>query len=360
MKIIFLLITFLSTFLINAQIVNIPDANFKNALLAHSPVIDVNNDNEIQISEALNTTYMRVWYSSISSLQGIEAFANLTTLNCYNNQLSSLDLSQNINLTQLLCSNNQLTSLNVTLNIDLTLLTCINNQLTTLDVTQNINLETLGCSNNQITALDVTQNTNLNGLYFNNNQISTIDLTNHINLTELWCYDNLLDTLDVSNSADLYVLQCKNNPNLTYINLNNGNNDAFIYFDNINYSSSHFENLPNLQTVCVDELNTNLTTNILNHVGHSVVFTTGCNTASIEDDSLLALTIYPIPTKDVLHIISNKIISKIEIYNHLGQLVSSNNDKTSINISTLIKSVYFCKITDEIGNVAVKRIIKIK
>lgn len=35
-----------------SQIVSIPDANFKTALLNHTPAIDTNGDGEIQVSEA--------------------------------------------------------------------------------------------------------------------------------------------------------------------------------------------------------------------------------------------------------------------------------------------------------------------
>ena len=53
MKNLYILLIALFAFTISqAQIVNIPDANFKNALLNHIPVIDLNGDSEIQISEA--------------------------------------------------------------------------------------------------------------------------------------------------------------------------------------------------------------------------------------------------------------------------------------------------------------------
>lgn len=53
-------------------IVSIPDANFKNALLNHNPVIDTNSDNEIQISEAVNFTgNLTLHNQGISNLTGI-------------------------------------------------------------------------------------------------------------------------------------------------------------------------------------------------------------------------------------------------------------------------------------------------
>ena len=51
-----------------SQNVNIPDANFKFALLNHTPPIDLNNDNEIQISEAHTfSDYLDVSESEIYS-----------------------------------------------------------------------------------------------------------------------------------------------------------------------------------------------------------------------------------------------------------------------------------------------------
>ena len=81
---------------VKAQIVNIPDANFKNALLNHDPVIDINNDGEISYAEAEGYTgKIVVLFRNISDLTGIEAFVNLTELYCDNNQLTSLDVSSN-------------------------------------------------------------------------------------------------------------------------------------------------------------------------------------------------------------------------------------------------------------------------
>ena len=64
-------------------------------------------------------------------------FRNLETLNCSNNKITSLDVSNNPKLTSLSCRNNQLSSLDVSSNPALTDLYCDYNQLTSLDVTNN-------------------------------------------------------------------------------------------------------------------------------------------------------------------------------------------------------------------------------
>ena len=80
-------------------IVYIPDANFKAKLIALG--VDTNTDGEIQFSEALVPTVLDVSNSNIADLTGIEAFTNLTTLNCSTNNLTTLNLSSNFNLTNL-------------------------------------------------------------------------------------------------------------------------------------------------------------------------------------------------------------------------------------------------------------------
>jgi len=73
----------------NAQIVNIPDQNFKNYLLANA-AINTNGDSEIQLSEAQAFTGEIICNNKgIADLTGIEAFVNLTTLHCYNNSLTA-------------------------------------------------------------------------------------------------------------------------------------------------------------------------------------------------------------------------------------------------------------------------------
>ena len=95
------------------QNVNIPDANFKSYLVGE-PSININGDNEIQVSEAtIFTGTINCANKSISSLTGIEYFTALTALNCPGNQLTSLDVSSNTSLTALNCFNNQLTNINI-------------------------------------------------------------------------------------------------------------------------------------------------------------------------------------------------------------------------------------------------------
>ena len=146
-----------------AQIVNVPDAIFKAALIELG--IDTNEDGEISHAEAQAITSLDVRDKNISDLSGIEAFTNLETLICSNNQLSSLDISSNTKLTSLYCDNNQLSGLNTSNQPALAILGCWSNQISSLDLSNNPVLTTLYCNDNQLSSLNLSDNLALNILY---------------------------------------------------------------------------------------------------------------------------------------------------------------------------------------------------
>jgi uncharacterized repeat protein (TIGR01451 family) len=149
MKKILILFIFLSFGNLNAQILNIPDANFKAKLLladvnntiafasngTTSIKIDINNNGEIETNEALLVYSLDVSNSSIASLEGLQNFINLKQLFCNNNQINTLNLSSNINLIHINCNNNLLTSLDTSNITNLSFgISCNNNLLSSLNL----------------------------------------------------------------------------------------------------------------------------------------------------------------------------------------------------------------------------------
>jgi Leucine-rich repeat (LRR) protein len=126
--------------------VNIPDEAFLNALIDLG--IDTNEDGAISPREAEAIPHMDVGDRGISDLTGIEAFISLERLNCWKNQLTALDISQNTALTDLYCALNQLTSLDVSKNSALRVLHCFSNQLTSLDISHNTSLKNIQLRDN--------------------------------------------------------------------------------------------------------------------------------------------------------------------------------------------------------------------
>ena len=254
----------------NAQIVNIPDANFKAELLAANPTntiaknlagiyfkIDADNDGEIQESEALNVSYLVVANLNISSLTGIEFFTNLQGLECGDNQLTNLDVSGSTNLSYLDCLLNQLTNLNVSGLTYLNYLNCAGNQLTNLDLSGLTNLQNLSCSVNLLTNLDVSGLTNLQSLVCSANLLTNLDVSSLTNLSYLECLYNQLTNLDVSGCTNLQILECYNNQ-LTNLDVSGLTNLQILYCSSNQITTLDVSGT-NLQTLeCYDNQLTNL------------------------------------------------------------------------------------------------------
>lgn len=100
------------TLVSSAQIVSIPGANFEQSLIDQGydmgPV-----DGFVYLDSINQITNLDVSNSNILDLTGIEFFGTLEELNCSNNNIEELDLSQNSYLVSLDCRFNQLYCLNV-------------------------------------------------------------------------------------------------------------------------------------------------------------------------------------------------------------------------------------------------------
>ncbi|WP_420574243.1 DUF7619 domain-containing protein [Kordia sp.] len=257
----FLILTFIFIgHLMSAQIVNIPDANFKNALLNDNVVdtnanghpdadADTNNDGEIQVTEAEAIIGLYVSSKNISSLVGIEAFINLEKLAVGFNSLNSLDLSSNTVLEVLSCNYNQLTSLNISSLVNLRSLVCGNNQLTSLDVTSLVNLETLRCGNNQLSSIDVSTNVNLKYFGCSDNQLTSLDVSANNLLFNLHCGANNLTELEVVNKPHLQGFGCHDNQMLHTLTLENNPNLLIMDCFNTNVTSLDFTTTPRISSV---------------------------------------------------------------------------------------------------------------
>ncbi|MGI6497438.1 MAG: leucine-rich repeat domain-containing protein [Oscillospiraceae bacterium] len=158
------------------------DANF---LAAVREKLGKGAADKVYTTDVSKITVLSVSGKGIASLDGIEYFYGLERFLCYNNNLTSLDVSKNPNLDYLHCSNNQLTALDVSKNPNLEYLFCEGVQLTSLDVSKNPNLNYLQCSNNQLTALDVSKNPNLNHLSCQNNYLPSENAIIGLNKSQL-------------------------------------------------------------------------------------------------------------------------------------------------------------------------------
>ena len=261
MKKTILLLLFVTT-ITQSQIVNIPDANFKAKLLSATSSnqiakdlngnyfkIDSNSDNEIQESEALEVSYLDVSSSSILDLTGIASFFNLEYLDCFNNELISLDLTTNTNLTYLQCAYNSLTVLDVNVLSELRYLYCYHNNITSFDIINLPNLELINFDDNLLTSLNLLNLPNLINLNSNNNQITTLNLNGLNSIESMSFSNNLITNIDLSNLISLTFLSCSSNP-ITTLDCSNNINLQFLTLIDCNLLESLY-----VKNGSIDELN---------------------------------------------------------------------------------------------------------
>lgn len=182
---------------------------------------DADNDGVLSRSEAAKVVSLNLGgLEDIESLAGIEYFTGLETLNCYENRLTTLDLSNNILLEYLNCSDNLLTELFLPESATLINLYCRNNALTSFDLSNHTELINLLCENNALTSLDLSENTKLLEVNCHTNELSIFDISENLELQYIFCNDNLISELDVSQHTKLAWLSCHNNaiPSLTLPN----------------------------------------------------------------------------------------------------------------------------------------------
>ncbi|MBC8883701.1 T9SS type A sorting domain-containing protein [Flavobacterium piscinae] len=305
----FVLLLFLFSFGLNAQVINFPDQNFKNKLLqadinnqiAGWTKIDTNNNGEIEESEALQVTYLFLFNSSISNIEGIEYFTSLEYLYVHNNSLTSINLSNLTSLTQFRCNNNNLSD------------------------------------------LDLTGLTALVGINLMSNNFSSLNTQSLPNLNDVYCTQNQISSLDFSNNPQLTRLYCSNN-NLTSLTIKNGINQDF---SNVNFNDCWKTGNPNLTTICADESEIASVQSFLEDCGspQTISVNSNCNLSS-EEFTKNQITIYPNPVNDVLNInLENSIISSVTVFNTLGQKVYFSFSTTSqIDVSKLEAGAYFLKV----------------
>ncbi|WP_139957642.1 T9SS type A sorting domain-containing protein [Flavicella sediminum] len=282
-----------STDCYNPAVIEIPDANFEQALINHGYDTNGLNGNILK-SEAEAVVYINSNKNEntpesekIIDLTGIEGFINLNQLILEYNSLATVDFSNNSKLTSITINNNQLTTINVSENSKLTSLIVSNNLLTTIDVSKNqklftiwadnnqistinlsnnLELEQLGLSGNNFSEIDFSKNLRLKRFDMSNNKLVNLDVRNNPDLTLVWISDNQLKSLDFSGHTKLERLKAANN-NLGSLNIKNGNNTIVSEFE--------LQNNPNLTCVEVDDVNYAITN--WTNIDDAKVYNTDCS-----------------------------------------------------------------------------------
>jgi hypothetical protein len=177
----------------------------------------------------------------IKTIKGIEYFTNLEGLSCKYNNISNIDLRNNVKLLDIDCGYNEISEIDLRNNVMLTNIELCSNNLKTLDLSKNRALEYLDCDENLLSSLDLSANSDLICLYCGYNYLGSLNLSNNMKLVylgcngcefqsldisqneklkKIWCADNQLEELDLSNNTELSYLDCRLNK-ITTLNISN-------------------------------------------------------------------------------------------------------------------------------------------
>ena len=218
----------------NALLTLYPKGYLTTSQLQNLTSLNVSGKSISSLTGVDKLTYLKTLNCSSNSLTSLPSLpSSLTTLDCHSNQITSytdfptslqslncasnkfsgtfsltsrsnlktLDVSSNPSITTLNCYNNALTSLSVSGCSALTTLDCHNNQLTSLGTLPS-SLQSLNCASNKFSGtFSLTGRSNLKALYIGNNT----------SLTTLNCYSNSLTTLSVNGCSALTTLDCHSN-----------------------------------------------------------------------------------------------------------------------------------------------------
>jgi uncharacterized repeat protein (TIGR01451 family) len=392
MKKLYFLILFLCFYGLNAQVITFSDATFKAILLqadtnnyiaqdssGKSIKIDLNDNKEIEVSEALNVynlyTFIRLKEGMIVNLSGIEYFANLKELNCSGFYNSNLDLTALKNLEKLDCSETyQMKTLNISgltklkyldisqctnlsgLNFsgvpNLEYLNCSKLALSTIDLSPLKSLTELECTSNVFTVLDLSGLTNLKKVNLNGGQLTNVILSGLSKLESLDCGSNFLTSLNLTGLTSLEKLSLQFN-RLTSINLTglpklktlyvgynfldninvlNCNDLEYLSCNNNPLTALNVSNLTKLKTLNFSAVSSNLTD--LNVSGCTSLTDLTCR-----DSKLVKLDLGYFPSLKKLDFASGASLTSLNI-SGLENLETLNCVDTSLETLDLAKNLH--------------------
>lgn len=319
-NILYLLFFIAVSYKATAQITYIPDPAFEQALINLNIDSDGIVNGQVLTSDVEDVTELIFLDNFISDLTGIQDFTSLEILYLNHNlNLSSIDVSNNLNLKMLDVSQNQLTE---------------------LDVSNNLLLEELYCGNPTDDA-------------WPQNEISYIDLSNNPNIHTVFA-ENMgysLEWINLNNN--------NNNPNMTIdISITfYGMGDYPDYDPNEIYNTVCLE-VDDYQIAQSNQYPYSEWNILDTHV--AVHFTDNAEQCSLSTQSFTQnkIKIYPNPVSDILYFeTADTVIEKVMVFDLSGRKILEQNHVNTISVSHLEEGSYILKLfTDK--RVQTEKIIK--
>lgn len=230
---------------------NFPDENFRNNVWWD---LNTNRDDHFSPSEIANAKGIICDNNEISNLKGIQFFTEIWKLDCYYNNLKTIDLSHNKKLSYINCHHNQLKELDVSGLPLLKTFYCNYNELPSINVSKNEKLEDFNCQNNHLDTLNVSQNKELVKLSCGHNNLTELDVSENKKLKTLGCYENKLRNLNLGNQIELEWLSCGTNP-LSVLDVSANTKLKELYVSKTNLTELNVSANTDLETLFASETN---------------------------------------------------------------------------------------------------------
>ncbi|MEZ4795200.1 MAG: T9SS type A sorting domain-containing protein [Flavobacteriaceae bacterium] len=318
----------LCTFWGQAQYTLIPDPEFERRLIEQGIDSEGTLDGQVLTSDIEQIDYLNIATEFpvtppyIQDLTGIEDFVALEFLNFGSNAVEEVDLSQNLNLKVLVCKFNNLTSLDISNNL----------LLENLDV---LNCPTGTCDQeNVFPSLDLSNNTNLKNFIIG--------------------FHNYISDLDFSANTNAEVISVGYCPNIQQLNVRNGTNSILSFFA--------VNECPLLTCITVDDPVAATAGDSYPYdqwnIQEGVFFSEDCSLGYSKEVLAHNLRLYPSPIKDLLYLTTPWTIERITLTSTLGtEAFSLETPGMPIDLSTLPTGMYLVIVETSQGSV-VKKIVK--
>ena len=326
-----------------AQSTYVPDDKFEGALIALG-YDTMPLDNYVPTANIRNVTNLDISSYFIDDLTGIEDFTGLQVLECRNNKLVNVDLSNNVNLTDVSFENNLITYLDVSDLTNLSYLNVKNNKLRSIDVSKNTNLTDVFISDNPLMKFANLKNGNNSNFttYRSTNtpNLSCVEVDNASYSSSNWNYRDNANSF--SESCKAYVPDDNFEQALIDLGYDSGTLDDYVPITNITEVESltiSNKNIANLIGIAYFFKLHTLDAN-------SNTFTTELNLSNNVNLENLNLELCGLPTLELslnyklrtLNIKKNNL-STINLSNNVNLLgfYADHNDLTTIDVSRNIK-----------------------
>lgn len=209
------------------------------------------------IEKLTSLRYLNLYDNEVTSID-LSNNTNLVMLNMTFNKLNSIDLSDNTNLQQLYLNGNNLSSIDLSKNTKLIDLNVYNNNLNSINLTMLPELKFILLSLNNLSSIDLSNNNKLEHVYLSGNRLSEVKMpTNALNLTRLDLNYNQLSSINLSTVPKLNYLITSANK-LTNLDVSKNSELEYLYSSSNKISNINLSN--NTKLIDLDLYNNQLST----------------------------------------------------------------------------------------------------